>query len=95
MFLPEKEQAEFQAACAALVGWLDKLSNEAHRQIFEGNMTAARYGREATTLSHSISNFYAATFNEIDADEDDLDETLGVVRAEDFDHFPPNRKNQL
>lgn len=94
MFLPEAEQAEFQAACATLVGWLDRLSNEAHRSIMSGHRSAASYGRDATRLSQQITDFYATTFREFDADDDELSEDLTEVRAEDFDHFPPTKKSQ-
>lgn len=92
MYLPEAEQAEFQAACAAVVGWLDRLSSEAQRSLMSGGRGAAAYSKDATRLSHAITEFYATTLREIDADEDELSEELGV-KAEDFDHFPPNRKS--
>lgn len=94
MFIPESEQAEFQAACAAMIGWLDRLANEAHRQVMSDwrNRRWPVYGKDATRLSLAVSDFYAATFREIDADDDELSLELGEISAEDFGHIPP--KNQ-
>jgi hypothetical protein len=58
--MPEKDFEELQAACAALIGCLDRAAAAGFQKRF------------AERLSHEVSGFYATISREVDAMADTL-----------------------
>lgn len=93
---PELEA--FEAAAAAMLGALDGLVALSKREAWVGLLPPRSVEIRTQILRREIEGLYEPVFQGSVDDQSGADAEialcLGPARAEDFDHFPPNRKNQ-
>lgn len=94
------ELAAFEAACTSMLAALDGLVELARRDAHVGALPQRSIEIRTQNLRREVEALYEHTFQGSVAD-DAVDaaeiEMLGrePLRAEDFDHFPPNFKSEL